>query len=476
MFLCQRFIRFFFAMGLWQMISPTNGQLSEAPEIFEKSHKAVVTVLKDNEVSGTGFSVDLQSDIVRDRKVRYVITAFHVVNGAKEISVYLYTDDKNREGIPVKRRCDATLFHVDVTRGVAILALPCDNCNCTALGSLETRLSPVRIGETIFVIGDSKTRNPHSFAFGMLSDIDFDLPLIQVNYEEWSLYEQVLEAKVHGLIGNVNIDGDSGSPVMDKTGKVIAMVSGTKHVEQKEVPFINVMQVYCVTVGEIFTVYKKIFENTRVNFVGCTADESGFRSIRHLRLTDVDSGKSYLVMNALATAMNVQYFAVAHGKSIALAIFFESYDPQDRDRKVPPECLCESDSFIDSNLFNFEPTKCGCFYTTCRDKAPVKSKEVNYSILWAVYKRKNTHADYIIKSDLKGLKQAVELRLKEHLDIGEEEYDIDHLKKLEQKVENLWKELNIGQEDHHISEDDQNEEMDENIEDNPDSRTRHEDL
>ena len=301
------------------MICPTNGQISEAPKIFEKSHEAVITIVSDMG-SGTGFSIDPQTYIYRGKKVRYVITALHVVKGAENISVYLYTDKKDKHGDWETRLCDATIDRLDATRDVAILALSCDICNRTGLGSLETRLSPARTGETIFVIGDAISRNRHTLIFGILSVVNYDFPLIKSNYDVSSM-PRVPTAKVHGLTGAVSF-GDSGSPVMDKTGKVVAMVSALKVQDAYAImePFINGRQVHCVTVEEISTVFNTIFEGISLEFVGCTADMSAFLGKQCLYHSN--AGRSYLEMTAFATAMNAQYFAVSHEESTALACVF----------------------------------------------------------------------------------------------------------------------------------------------------------
>ena len=184
-----------------------------------------------------------------------------------------------------------------------------DNCNCKRLGALQTRLSTVNDEETILVIGGSAERGHHSFIDGRLSSTNFTSSLASQIYKR---PDKVTEAttfvsRVHGLTDSF---GNSGSAVMDKSGKVIGMILA-----------INVNRNLCVTMEEISKAYEQILDTSAPRFVACTAHESALLGRTHWA---GKSGKSINEMNALATAMDAQYFAVAHDDLEADAFTFHA--------------------------------------------------------------------------------------------------------------------------------------------------------
>ncbi len=358
-----------------------SGDLKNPSEIFHEYHTAVVSVIADTARSGTGFCIEPREYVVKStgKVFRFVVTAFHVVEDASKVELYLYQDEKDNKGDWKYEICRAEIHGLDIVRDVALIAVPCDTCNCTRLGSLPTRHSAVNVGESIILVGDSDMRRPHSFVDGSLSDTNFTVPLMMAYYK---IDKDIAPTtRVHGLTGNLN-SGDSGSAVMDITGKVIGMTSTL-------VKDLN----YCVTMEEVSKAYQQILNTSSPRFVGCTAYKSALVGRNTYSIGTI--GKSIKTMNALATAMNTQYFAVAHDDlELAHAFTFHTlwWDivPEDDDmEEYDTQCLCEMNSFIDAEVL--EPTEggkvmCGCAENACR-RNPFYQKRFgeDYDRRWAIY-------------------------------------------------------------------------------------------
>ena len=109
--------------------------------IFHRSHTAVITVIApDTNNRGTGLPIDSKEYLGTRTTVRFGITAFHVVKGARNVHVFLYKDG---DGNWKNEKCQAVIYHVDIPRDVAILTI------------LQTRISDVNAGEMALIIGDS---------------------------------------------------------------------------------------------------------------------------------------------------------------------------------------------------------------------------------------------------------------------------------------------------------------------------------
>ena len=125
------------------------------------------------------------------------------------------------------------------------------------------------------------------------------------------------------------------------------------------------------------------------------------------------SGKSIHDMNAIATALNVRYFAVAHDGVQAHAFTFYSLlwevsAEKYVDFEDKSECLCETNSFTDGRILQRRKESkemCGCSENACRRKESYKRKfgEDN-DRRWAVYERvsksKETSEHYVTKESL----------------------------------------------------------------------------
>jgi S1-C subfamily serine protease len=371
---------------LWQLFSISYGKpedLNEPSEIFHKYHTAVITVVTDVK-RGTGFCIDPQEYSSTDtgKKIKFVITAFHVVKGASKIDLYLYQNEKDSNGNWKADVCKADVSGLDIVRDVAFLSIKCDVCNCTRLSALQTRLSAVNDGETIFVIGDSSNRRFHSFIDGRVSSTNFTFSLASMFYEQFrkDITATISVSKVHALTGRVYL-GDSGSAVMDRSGNVIGMISATSG-------DVN----YCVTMEEISKACDQILDTLIPRYVSCTAHESVFLGRTYW---GGKSGRSINEMNALATAMGVQYFAVAHDglEAHAFTFHFLWWEILPGDDKIEDrsQCRCETNSFTDGQFLEATgKVMCGCSDNACWSN-PLYEKRlgVHNDRRWAIYKTMN---------------------------------------------------------------------------------------
>ena len=390
--LCSTLIVSVVVLGQLFSISYSKSEdIKDPSEIFHKYHTAVVTVVTDIH-TGTGFSIDPKVYLITgtETKIRFVITAFHVVKGADRVGLYLYQDEKDDQGNWKKGICPAETWGFDIVRDIALLYIACDTCDCTRLEALQTRLSTVNVGETILVIGDSAKRRPHSFVDGKLSDTNFTVSLTSLNYKQLDkdIAATPFVSRVHGLIGSVYL-GDSGSAVMDRSGNVIGMIVGMYG-----------DLVYCVTTDEISKAREQILDTKSPSFVACTARESALLGRRYW---GDRSGKSINEMNALATAVNAQYFAIAHDGLEAHAFTFhvlwwEILPENDYIMEDASQCRCEMTSFTDGKQ-HLERTvdgkvMCGCSENACRRNSYYQRRfgEDN-DRRWAVYKRVSRSLD-----------------------------------------------------------------------------------
>ena len=367
------------AVVIWQMFSIAYGDF---PDVFKECHTAVVTVVTDTE-RGTGFCIDPDEHSIEGtgQPGKYVITASHVVKGAIRVRVVLYQHEENPRGNWKLQECQANIFGLDVVRDLAVLEIECDTCNCTLLGALRWRLTPVEEGDSIIIIGDSTNRAPHSFVDGKLSVTYLEFCPASVIYNLDKDVADRFVSRAHGLIGCVD-KGDSGSPVMDIYGAVFGMILA----KIKDL-------VYCLTKEEIEKAYNQIL-NTRdpdPYFVGCAVHESALLGrVQWGR----NAGFSIKEMNALANAMNAQYFAIAHGVSEAYAFtllipwweMLPGYDEMEADEE---DCSCNKTlyiySLVNKNAHSYAGQSwCGCADHTCRMDEFYDTKFGDRR--WAIYK------------------------------------------------------------------------------------------
>ena len=165
---------------------------------------------------------------------------------------------------------------------------------------------------------------------------------------------------------------------MDKSGKVIGMILA-----------INVEHNLCVTMEEISKAYEQILDTSTPRFVACTSHESAFLGRTHWA---GKSGRSINEMNALATAMDAQYFAVAHDGLATHAFTFHSLwweilPGNDDMKEDASQCICYTTFFTDGQRLERGTVMCGCSENTCRRNRLYEKKfgEDN-DRRWAVYK------------------------------------------------------------------------------------------
>ena len=372
------------AVALWIILTRSYGESASESEIFHKSHTAVITVITETNSRGTGFSIDPKEYVFsRTRNtVRLGITAFHVVKGARKVYVYLYKDEKDGDGNWKNEKCQAVIYNVNIVRDVAILAILCDTCNCKRLGALQTRISDVNEGETVLIIGDSAKRLLHSFADGKLSYTNTIDCLACESYSQIDATDKTFFTRVHGLTGSIN-RGDSGSAVLDTSGKVIGMTLAIRGDLKM-----------CLTMTELLKAYEQALELPRsVDYVGCTAHESAFLARKYW---GEGSGKSILEMNSLARATNAQYFALAHdefGGAHAFTfrvLWWQVLPGNDYMIEDASQCLGD-DSFTDGHLLEHTNGKVyrGCVDNACRRNPNYYKRDgEDNDRRWAIFKRK----------------------------------------------------------------------------------------
>ena len=259
------------AVTLWIILSTSYGESVHLNQfqIFRKSHTAVVTVIAHTNSElrqGTGFSIDPKEYEFpgTGETFRLGITAFDVVKDALKVVVFLYKDDKDDDGDWKNELCQALIHDVDIARNVAILAILCSTCHCKRLGALQTRISDVDAGETVLVIGDLAKRRRHSFADGKLSYTNTTDCLACLTYKQIDATDKTFSTRVHGLTGSFN-RADSGSAVLDTSGKVIGMTLNIR--EDHKV---------CLSMTELSKAYKQRLKIPFVDYFGCMAHESAF--------------------------------------------------------------------------------------------------------------------------------------------------------------------------------------------------------
>ena len=125
------------------------------------------------------------------------------------------------------------------------------------------------------------------------------------------------------------------------------------------------------------------------------------------------TGCNFLSLTDGATAMNAQYFAVAHEGEAAHAFTFhalwwEIFTGNDHMKEDLSQCLCEANSFIDDDVLeNTEEGKvmCGCVGYFCWRKTNYNSRfgEDN-DRRWAIYKTMNgkigNSGHYVLSKEL----------------------------------------------------------------------------
>ncbi|NMD71620.1 serine protease [Bacillus sp. DNRA2] len=157
-------------------------QLSQRDDI--KRYKRAVVAVEGNNVKGTGFNIS---------KEGYIITNFHVIEDMKQILVHF------SDGHTFKAKVDKKYPNVDL----AFLEIAGENLPELDLAKGLEALN----GEKVFVIG-----NP--LAFYQIANRGKMIGLREVNGIEIPVLE--VTAPVYR--------GNSGSPVIDEEGKVVAVV------------------------------------------------------------------------------------------------------------------------------------------------------------------------------------------------------------------------------------------------------------
>lgn len=180
--------------------APSSGSASlsgllNAPRLYSGANPSIVDITAINSSTsgdtGTGFLIDSHG---------HVLTADHVVYGAKSVSV------KFQDGVTVPARVLGT----DRSDDVAVLALSPSPANAPALTLGSTR--SLVVGDSLAVIGNPFGYN-RSLSTGVVSALDRTIQAPN----GWLI--------PHALQTDAIINpGNSGGPVLDKQGAVVGIV------------------------------------------------------------------------------------------------------------------------------------------------------------------------------------------------------------------------------------------------------------
>jgi serine protease Do len=185
-----------FLVGAYFVIGPkayTSPVVLNAEEAYEQANNSIFYVrnLQKNRVSAVGTGFLIQSD-------GQAVTAYHVIKGAEQIEATL------QDGTVVK---NIKLRSYDEQKDIAILDLP--NKKGNNLKGLEISNSPVKHGTEIFAIGFPLKET------SIITQGIVNAPSAPIN------------GKKRILVSAEIVSGMSGGPVLDETGKVIGIISGS---------------------------------------------------------------------------------------------------------------------------------------------------------------------------------------------------------------------------------------------------------
>ena len=354
-------------------------------EIVTKYNKATVTISLGTEQLGTGFAIEGDGEMER-----YIYTAAHVVKGAYWVDISLH-DEKNSEwNWKIGQKCSGHVRGLDVKRDVAILVMSCDNCNCSHLGKLPIRTKAPKIGENVIIIGKPDRTGLEKSIHGTVKNTDVKISLMNMSYVMQDKDKKFDTTAVHIKAGYAK-KGDSGSAILGEDGSFYAMVSAGKNGTVLEfnniiIPILEA-DIFGVPLKNIQEASQQIIHASTLYTAGCSTDVSAFLGAIYWGNT---SGNSINEMNALATAANAPYFAVAHDDhGIAhgytfMVLRWNLLNNDDDMEEHFEECLCETNPFKEDDLVTPQVEgkfMCGCAENTCMKN--IGKKECR----WAIYKR-----------------------------------------------------------------------------------------
>jgi S1-C subfamily serine protease/pSer/pThr/pTyr-binding forkhead associated (FHA) protein len=226
------------AFGVWSLSSNKKGDLAQAdsgsagsaetgrlkPEqIFEKALPSTVWVVVPQ---GRPNAYSFGSGSLVDRERKLIITAQHVVGDRPDVAVFFPHYDTGRLNLKKKEYIDRAkslgiegrVVARDVKRDLALIELETVPADVPALSIADESPLP---GHTVYSIG-----NPG------LTDIDMWMlttgTVRQVHQKQWAYVDRApREAWAIETQSPVN-PGDSGGPVVNGEGKLVAVVAGGK--------------------------------------------------------------------------------------------------------------------------------------------------------------------------------------------------------------------------------------------------------
>ncbi|MBQ4370335.1 MAG: trypsin-like peptidase domain-containing protein [Oscillospiraceae bacterium] len=189
----------------YEYLAKTNsiysGKTLSATDIFDMACNSVVGISTEIEknifgqvstyaVSGTGFIISENG---------YVLTNYHVIEGASKVSVMLYNEEEY----------EAQIVGHEKENDIAVLKIDADNLTPVVLGSSAA----MKVGETVYCIGNPLGELTYTMTSGIISALDREIS----TDEDESINMFQMDAAVNS--------GNSGGPVFNDKGEVIGIVT-----------------------------------------------------------------------------------------------------------------------------------------------------------------------------------------------------------------------------------------------------------
>ncbi|MBQ8409886.1 MAG: trypsin-like peptidase domain-containing protein [Clostridia bacterium] len=171
-----------------------------SPDMLEDVMRSVVIVnTKTSTGSGVGTGIILSSD-------GYIVTNYHVVNGAKTISVRIYESDKIY---------DADLVGFSEIDDIAVLKIKATDLRAAVFA----KSSECRVGEQVYAIGSPEGEDfGWSVTRGIISCADREIKI----YDD----EGILEKKMYVIQTDASVNpGNSGGPLINVRGEVVGIIT-----------------------------------------------------------------------------------------------------------------------------------------------------------------------------------------------------------------------------------------------------------
>lgn len=185
------------ALGLDGSGSTTSSGITTATDDQQRGAAIIETVLGYGNGEAAGSGIVLTSDGL-------VLTNHHVVEGATEISVTIPSTG---------RTYTASVAGTDADKDVALLRLQ----GASDLATADFDDDGVSTGETLTAIGNAEGRGELVAASGAVTDTDRGITTSSTSGEESEQLSGLIEFQADV------VSGDSGGPVLDSDGQVVAM-------------------------------------------------------------------------------------------------------------------------------------------------------------------------------------------------------------------------------------------------------------